>query len=141
MKQHQVLLIIAMFILGSFLVACENETSPLGLYEIGNEEFAEIVASNSESGYLVYIGRPTCQYCRQLEPILEEALHYLESSMYYFQTAKARYMDEDKMLELLDPLGIDGIPIIIHLVDGFVTNYLIGVNTQDEIIAFINATR
>jgi len=141
MKRYKVILILAIFLMGLFLVACDNEIELLGLYEIGIEEFAEIIASDSESGYLVYIGRPTCEYCRQLEPILEETLYFLDSSMYYFQTAKARYLNEDKMLELLDPLNIDGIPIIVHLVDGRITDYLIGVHTQDEIITFINATR
>lgn len=137
MKQRQVILSLIMVLFGIFLVACDTNSLEPGLHEIGNETFAEFVASDSETGYWVYIGRPTCQYCRELEPILEEALQSLEAPMYYFQTAKARYADEDKMLALLAPLNIEGIPIIVHLVDGHVIAYLIGVHTQDEIIAFI----
>ena len=136
MKQRRVILSLIMVLFGILLVACGSNSEP-GLHEIGNEEFAELVASDNEAGHWVYIGRPTCQYCRELEPILEEALHDLGAPMYYFQTAKARYADEDKMLELLAPLNLEGIPIIVHLVDGDVATYLIGVHTQEEIIAFI----
>jgi len=138
MKQCKAILVLGLFLFGILLVAC-SDSIYLGLQEIGNEEFAEIVTRDSETGYLVYIGRPTCQYCRVLKPILEGTLEYLEVSMYYFQTATARYADEDKMLELLDPLNIDGIPIIVRLVDGRVVDYLIGVHPQAEIIAFIEA--
>lgn len=138
MKRRQVILSIITVLIGILLVACGSSEPELGLYEIGNEQFAKIVASDNEAGYWVYIGRPTCQYCRELEPILEETLQYLEAPMYYYQTAKARYDDEDKMLSLLAPLDIEGIPIIVHLINGEVVAYLIGVHTQDEIIVFIN---
>ena len=137
MKRRQVILSLLMFLFSILLAACEADSPVLGLYEISNEEFSEIVTSENVNGYFVYIGRPTCQYCREIEPILQETLEDLEMTMYYFQTAKARYDDEEKMLALLAPLNIDGIPIIVHLVNGRVVDYLIGVHTQAEIIAFI----
>ena len=136
MKRRKVILILKIFLFGMLLVACGSSIES-GLHEIGNEEFAEIIASDSEAGYWVYIGRPTCYYCREIKPILEETLQYLEAPMYYFQTARARYTDEDRMLELLNPLDIDGIPIIVRLVDGRVDDYLIGVHSKGEIVAFI----
>jgi len=138
MKQQKVILSLVVFLFGILLTACGNRTNP-GLHEIGNDEFYEIVTSNSEAGYWVYIARPTCLYCQEMESVLEETLQYLDVPMYYFQTDRGRYEDEDRMLGLLAPLGIDGIPIIVHLVDGYVASYLIGVHTQAEIIEFIEA--
>jgi len=135
--KRKVILVLVISLFGMVLVACDSGSS--GLREIGNEEFAEIVNSENEAGYWVYIGRPTCEKCREMKPNLEEVLEYLAVPMYYFQTAKARYADEDRMLELLEPLDIEGIPIIVHLINGRVANYLIGVYTQEEIIDFIKA--
>ena len=137
MKQRKVILSLLIFLFGMLLIACGNETIEPGLQEIGNEEFSEIVTSESLDGYFVYIGRPTCQYCRIFEPILQETLEDLEITMYYFQTAKARYDDEQTMLALLAPLNIEGIPIIVYLVNGSVVDYIIGVHTQAEITAFL----
>ena len=138
MKQRIIFMSLAIFLFGILLVACGEDSLEPGLHYIGNDEFSEIVASDCADGYFVYIGRPTCDYCREFEPILEETLEYLEIGMYYFQTARARYDNEETMLRLLAPLNIEGIPIVVHLVHGQVAAYIIGVHTQEDIIAFID---
>jgi len=141
MKQRKIMLSLIMVLFGILLVACGNDDTPPGLHEIGNDRFAEILTADGEAGIFVYIGRPTCQYCREFEPILEATLQELEMPMYYFQTAKARYDaeagGEARMLELLAPLEIEGIPIVVYLVNGQVVDYIIGVHQQAEIIAFL----
>ena len=119
-----------------FLTGCSRGLTP-GLHEIGNPEFANIMAQTGNGGTFVYIGRPTCRYCRRLEPNLEQALQELELPMYYFETAAARRIDENRMLELLEPLDIPGIPIIVYIVNGEVSDYLIGVHSTANIIEFI----
>lgn len=137
MKKRNVLVVLTAVIMGLFLTACNNDSLEPGLHEIGNAEFATIMANTSADGTWVYIGRPTCRYCRRMEPNIEQALQELSRPMYYFQTAAARYQDEARMLELLEPLDILGIPIIVHIVDGQVATYMIGVYQIDEIIAFL----
>ena len=135
MKKYQYLLTLFVLLL-VFLTGCSRGLEP-GLHEIGNPEFAEIIANTGNEGTFVYIGRPTCRYCRRLEPNLEQALQELELPMYYFETADARRIDENRMLELLEPLGIPGIPIIVYIVNGEVADYLIGVHSVGEIIEFL----
>jgi len=137
MKKRNVLGALLVVLVGLFLTACGNNNPEPGLHEIGNAEFATIMANTDEAGTWVYIGRPTCRYCRRMEPNIEQALQELERPMYYFQTAAARYQDEARMLDLLEPLGIPGIPIIVHIVNGEVADYMIGVYTVDEIIEFL----
>jgi len=139
LKKCKFIFSLIIILLGFVMVACSNETIEPGLYTIGNSEFYEIVNSDSEDGYWVYIGRPTCQYCRMVEPIIESALYHLDARMYYFNTDVARYEDEAKMLSLVNPLQIEGIPIIVHLVNGQVATYKIGVYTQGEIVDFLQS--
>ena len=143
MKRRKLFLSLIIALFGILLMACNAEVVEPGLHEIGNDEFAEILADEGETGTFVYIGRPTCQECRAFEPILQRTLQHLEMSMYYFQTAKARYDTEAggeaRMLELLAPLQIEGIPIIVYLVDGQVIDYLIGLHQQEEVEKFINS--
>lgn len=136
MKKCNVLVALLVVLVGLFLTACSSDPEP-GLQEIGNDEFATIIANTSEAGTWVYIGRPTCRYCRQMEPNIEQALQELARTMYYFQTAAARYQDEARMLELLAPLEIPGIPIIVHIVNGEVARYMIGVYPVNDIIEFL----
>ena len=135
MKKRNVLVTLFV-VLVVFLTACNSDSAP-GLQEIGNSEFATIMTNTSDAGTWVYIGRPTCRYCRRMEPNIEHALEDLNRSMYYFQTAAARYQDEARMLELLEPLGIPGIPIIVHIINGEVADYMIGVHPTDDIIEFL----
>ena len=136
MKKRNILVALLVVFVGLFLTACNSDPEP-GLQEIGNAEFATIMANTSESGTLVYIGRPTCRDCRRMESNIEQALQEPPRPMYYFQTAAARYQDEALMLELLEPLGIPGIPIIVHIVNGEVARYMIGVYPVDDIIQFL----
>lgn len=135
MRKYQYLVTLLVLLL-LFLTGCGSELEP-GLHEINNVEFAEILADTSDEGVFVYIGRPTCRYCRRLEPILEAALQELSRPLYHFETAAARRIDENRMLGLLEPLGIPGIPIIVHIVDGEVVSYLIGVHSTSDIIEFL----
>jgi len=140
MKQRNYMLSLIILLCIMFLTACNNSLDP-GLHIIGNNSFYEILNSDSEEGYFVYIGRPTCDLCRQMEPNIEQTLQELSMPMYYFQTALARteedYGGEARMLELLAPLNIDGIPIIVHLINGEVASYLIGVHDQSVITTFL----
>lgn len=136
MKQRKTLLYLVFVLFCILLVACGRNRA--GLHEIGNTEFAQILEREGV-GTFVYIGRPTCELCYVFEPILQETLQELGMPMYYFQTDQARQTDEDKMLELLEPLNIDGIPIIIYVIEGYVVDYIIGPHQSADIVAFIEA--
>jgi len=130
------LLVPLIIMFGLMLASCSTALEP-GLNEIGNDRFEEVLAESSSNAKFVYIGRPTCPFCREFEPILDDTLRELEIGMYYFQTAAARYENEARLLSLLDPLNITGVPIIVFLEDGLVSDYLIGVSTREEIIDFL----
>lgn len=137
-KKNKTLLTGIVLIMVLLLAGCSRGLSA-GLHEISNAEFAVVLADRSSDGTWVYIGRPTCRYCRRMEPNIRQTLETLNQPMYYFQTASARYENEDRMLELLEPLDIPGIPIIVHIVDGEVADYLIGVHTTEVITEFLTS--
>ena len=109
------------------------------LLYIGNAEMYEILNDRSGEGFFVYIGRPTCPNCRDFEPVLREALRSIDGQMRYFQTDIAREADdvsEMTMIEILNSIGVSGVPSTVFIVNGEVVDRL-GARTPESIISFI----
>ena len=124
-------------------MACGSSDEPEivepGLYYIGNEALSAILNDENDDIVFIYIGRPTCPLCVEFEPILDEALAYLERPLKYFQTDLARADDEEQMLFLLEKIGITGIPIIVALKDDGIRDYIMGVYTMEEVLYFFES--
>ena len=111
------------------------------LFYIGNAEMYEILNDRSGTGFFVYIGRPTCPHCREFEPVLRETLRYLDGEMRYFEIDLARETDAESemtMLEILNELGVPGVPSTVFIVDGEVVDRLDG-REREDIISFFEA--
>ena len=135
------MLLISLLVVSFLMAACglgngpEDNIEP-GLYYIGNDELYEILNTEGDEGFFIYIGRPTCPMCQEFEPILNETLDDLEAALRYFQTDMARADDEDQMLLMLEALRITGVPIVVYIENRELRDFIMGVYTMEEVMNF-----
>ena len=114
---------------------------PPRLVYVGNTEMYEILNDTSDEGSFVYIGRPTCPHCVEFEPTLEETLEYLGQELRYFQIDLAREEDDESemtMAEIMDELGVTGVPRIVYIENGLVIDSLSGNQPKNNVISFFD---
>ena len=74
---------------------------------------------DTKEGELIYLGRPTCSYCQQFTPILEDASDKYEFGYYYLNTDE---LSNTNLTKVLDMLEIDpdsfGTPTLAIVKDG-----------------------
>lgn len=70
--------------------------------------------ANKETFYL-YIGRPTCSYCRNFEPKLQEAMKETQVPVFYLNTDAE---DEVEVTIFVDTQGIETIPHLTYYREG-----------------------
>lgn len=112
----------------------EDELAESRLVVIGNQRLAEIL--EEEGRTFVYVGRPTCRFCLQLEPILEEVLTTLDQELYYFNIDEAQLEGGQKTTELLELLEIATVPTLLLLESGNIEEVLLGVQTAEQLKDF-----
>lgn len=105
---------------------------------IGISEMDAILNDQSGTGTFVYIGRPTCPFCREFEPILEGALSDLGQELPYFETDLADQEDVDRRVEIMSQLGLQGVPVIVYIVNGEAVEALSGVQQQETVLEFFD---
>lgn len=109
---------------------------------IGIPELYDIVNDTSGVGHFVYIGTPECPNCQLFEPTLTEVLQNLDRELAYFRTDLAFATEADfdvTVMELIAPLGVEGVPTIVYIVNGEAIDLLIGNQAEDVVIAFFEA--
>ena len=116
-----------------------NGNGSYGLVYIGNSEVEEILADTSEEGTFIYIGRPGCPICDNLEPILEDVLANLGIELLYFQVALAAEDDLELTEDLIDQMDVFGIPMIVYLEQGEVVDRLTGFQSEETLIEFFES--
>lgn len=136
-------LLIAVYLIANALEANDiqfgSSNSDYGLYYVGNAEIEEILNDMSGEGFFVYIGTPTCPFCQQFEPVLQETLEYLGKELRYFHIDLARDDDEEAMVRNLNSLETDTVPTIVYIENGVVLDSMIGSPDQEVIISFFEA--
>ena len=67
--------------------------------------------------FFVYVGRPTCPFCNEYRPHLEETIKEKEDiTVYYFDTDDNR--ENPYFAEVITKLGIESVPFLIYIEDG-----------------------
>ena len=140
------IVLIAIFVIANIIESSDfqfgsgnNERTEL--FYIGNSDMYEILNDRSGEGFFVYIGRPTCPACREFEPTLRETLRYLDQELRYFEIDIARETDAESEMtvsEILDTMGVGGVPSTVYIVNGEVVDILSG-RSQEDIISFFEA--
>ena len=118
------------------LLAVLNILRDSALHVIGLSEMEEILNDDSGTGTFVYIGRPTCPFCNEFEPILEGALQSLGQELAYFETDLADLENRTRRSEIQDQLGVTGVPVIVYIVNGETVASLNGLQQQEAVLEF-----
>lgn len=81
---------------------------------INTEQLNDLLNQNTKK--IIYIGRPTCPGCVEMEPYLREISRSKKISIYYYNTKKAREEELDEFLKIRSNLRAEYIPLILHYV-------------------------
>ncbi|MGV3354552.1 bacteriocin biosynthesis protein [Streptococcus orisratti] len=87
----------------------------------------DVYAMFTEDGkeHVIYVGRPTCYYCRQFSPDLKEFNTLMDNRLEYYNTDSQDF-DEEAADFLFGTVGIPGTPTIIRLQNGQMVSAWIG---------------
>lgn len=102
------------------------ETYEKNLENVTQISYSDVTNMLTEDGgdYILYIGRPSCYYCRQNSPVLKDFNTLINGQLLYYNT-DSDHLDRDSRKVLFDKLGIPGTPSVIHLKNGqLVSGYL-----------------
>ena len=67
--------------------------------------------------HTIYVGRPTCYYCREFSPVLKEFNQLIDSHLEYYDSDGKDFDDQAKKF-LFETVGIPGTPTILYLKNG-----------------------
>ena len=94
---------------------------------------------DTKEGELIYLGRPTCSYCQQFTPILEDASDKYEFGYYYLNTDE---LDDEGQADFIesndyfDEEGGYGTPMLIVVKDDEFVDVLEGLTDKDTAVNF-----
>lgn len=120
----------------------------VGLIETSNDEMYRLLNDNSGVGVFLYVGMSTCPFCQQFEPILNETLEYLGKGLLHYEVDTATLLDDDSQMTMVEIMTAmveqtnwaweGGVPALIYMVDGEIINFVVGVQSKENIIEFFN---
>ena len=67
--------------------------------------------------HTIYVGRPTCYYCREFSPVLKEFNQLIDNHLEYYDSDGKDFDDQAKKF-LFETVGIPGTPTILYLKNG-----------------------
>lgn len=134
-KYFKIILLVAIvFLLGASALGCSRQGNDGNLISMSLNELRE-VASTEGYGF-VYISSPTCRTCQEFQPIVLEAIDYLDIEIYLFDTDEAFLESSDGLIQLMGQLGISMTPTLIMLNDGEIEDILEGIHNVEEVKQF-----
>lgn len=71
---------------------------------------------NDKSDFFIYVGRPSCPYCKIFLPNLKKSIINEDYSVYYYNTDEQKY--DERFDKVLTQLNITSVPILIYMKDG-----------------------
>jgi len=95
-------------------------------------EYADVM--DEEVAYL-YFGRDTCKYCRDFEPLLEEAISETDAVVYHYDTDE--HSGDDDFQDTLDTHEVVTVPKLVKLEKGVVVDYVDHTDSQAAITALL----
>ena len=102
------------------------ETYEKNLENVIQISYNDVTNMLTEDGgdHILYVGRPTCYYCRQNSPVLKDFNTLIDGQLLYYNTDSDQ-LDRESRKILFDKLGIPGTPSVIRLKNGqLVSGYL-----------------
>lgn len=107
------------------------------LNEIGIDEYLDLKEGNNAS--IIYVARPTCHYCQEMEPIVKNIVYEYGITVNYLNTdelddeGQAKFIKSD---DYFDKKGGYGTPMLIIVKDDEFVDVLEGLTTKDTAVQF-----
>ena len=102
------------------------ETYEKNLENLKPVSYSDVTNMLTEDGgdHILYVGRPTCYYCRQNSPVLKDFNTLIDGQLLYYNTDSDQ-LDRESRKILFDKLGIPGTPSVSRLKNGqLISGYL-----------------
>ena len=95
------------------------ETYEKNIENLKPVSYSDVTNMLTEDGgdHILYVGRPTCYYCRQNSPVLKDFNTLIDGQLLYYNTDSDQ-LDRESRKILFDKLGIPGTPSVIRLKNG-----------------------
>ncbi len=87
--------------------------------------------------FLLYVGRPTCIQCQEIEPTLRNLLKNAGIKVNYYRTDIARNEDEKSLEAVAEKLDLTVVPSLLMISNGVLIDRLDGVYTEKAISEFL----
>ena len=107
------------------------------LNEIGIDEYLDLKKDSEAS--IIYVARPTCHYCQEMEPIVKNIVYEYGITVNYLNTdelddeGQAKFIKSD---DYFDKKGGYGTPMLIIVKDDEFVDVLEGLTTKDTAVQF-----
>ena len=83
---------------------------------VDSEELSGMLASGNS--FFLFVGRPTCPYCMEFSPLLEEVIRENSLLVYHYNTDDGQENGGDLYGEILTKLNVSGVPVMMRIENG-----------------------
>ncbi len=107
------------------------------LDEIGIDEYLDLLKDDEAS--IIYVARPTCHYCQEMEPIVRNVVYEYNVKVHYLNTDE---LDDEgqadfiKSNDYFDEKGGYGTPMLIIVKDNDFVDVIEGLTDKDTVVNF-----
>ena len=120
--------------------SCENKEA--SITEIKMAEYRELVKEDEVS--LIYLASPTCGYCAQQQPIMQELVAKYDVPVNYLNTSQMTTEDVEEVYNLYGPTqeatyGQEGLrtPTMLIVKDGKLLDMNLGYMELEELVSWL----
>lgn len=129
MEEYMKKILTILFMSSLFLTACSTKNE---LITADSNQILDILSENQTS--YIYVGRPSCPNCQDFKPVLDEVMQEISDKVFYYNTDEMR--NEAEYENIIETLDIVGVPTMIKIENGKVTEELIGVQDNESLLQF-----
>lgn len=115
----------------------DTEDNYSSFIKFSNDDFSRYLDDGGDDR-LVFVGRPTCSYCASLAPKLKKVSGERDVKVYFYDTNVARSDNSELFGEILDRIGVTGVPVTISFKDGIEIERFVGDMTETELNDFFD---
>lgn len=121
---------------------CGNCIETLEITQIDAKKYKELL--NGDEVSLIYIASPSCGYCAQQQPIMQQFLNKYKFDVNYLNVAAISNSDSDEVYSTYGEMqmkeySLDGVrtPTILLVQKGKVLDMNLGTMTLEELVKFV----
>ena len=112
----------------------DYENNVKDFHRVKMQEVKDLLAEQNNQEHLMYIGRPTCYYCRQFSPDLKDFNEIVKGKLLYFNIDAEEGAHDYAFKEI----GIPGTPTTMRFINGkIISAWVGGEKTGQELYNFL----